>query len=366
MKDFFSKTFGREGLFKLFAKDTSVLGIDVGAASLKIIQIRKEKEQALLETYGELSTSAYTGGEAGRAVLLADERVSEMLVDLKREAGATATHGLISIPLRHSFITVIEMPVLSDDQMAEAVPFEARRYIPIPLSDVMLDWWRLPDREGSTSKTMSVLLAAVQREVVDKYTRILAGAQIESLGFEVEVFSPTRVLGTRSQGAILLLDIGALSTKLSIVEHGIIRAVHHVDRGSQAFTLAISQSLGIDFRRAEEMKRTVGISQRPEASGVRHTIMPLLDSIFDEADRLRTSFRRRFGEPIDKAVLLGGGSLVPGLSDCAIERLGVEVIISNPFSQMIYPAFLQPTLKSIGPAFSIAGGLAMRGLGAVE
>ena len=366
MKDFLSKTFGREGFLKLFSKDTSVLGIDVGASSLKIIQIRKEKEQALLETYGELSTSAYTGGEAGRAVLLADEKVSEMIVDLKREAGATATHGLISIPLRHSFITVIEMPTLSDDQMAEAVPFEARRYIPIPLSDVMLDWWRIPDRAGATKKTMSVLLAAVQREVIEKYTRILSGAGITSLGFEVEVFSATRVLGTRSQGAILLFDIGALSTKLSIVEAGIIRAVHHVDRGSQSFTLTISQSLGIDFKRAEEMKHTVGISQRPEAAGVRHTITPLLDSLFDEADRLRTSFRRKFGEPIDKAVMLGGGCLMPGLADYAIERLGIEVLISNPFSQMVYPAFLQPTLKSIGPAFSTSSGLAIRGLGAVE
>jgi len=142
--------------------------------------------------------------------------------------------------------------------------------------------------------------------------------------------------------------------------------VHHVDRASQAFTLAISQSLGIDFKRAEEMKRAVGISQRPEASGVRHTITPLLDSVFDEADRLRTSFRRKFGVPIDKAIVLGGGCLMPGLVDYAVERLGIEVLISNPFSQMMYPAFLQPTLKTIAPTFSTASGLAIRGLGALE
>lgn len=373
MKDFFSKTFGRDGILKLFAKHTSVLGIDIGASSLKIIQTRKEKEQAVLETYGELSTSAYTGGEAGKAVLLADEKASEMIADLKREAGVTATHGLVSIPLRHSFITIIDMPTLSDEQLKEAIQFEARRYIPIPLSDVVLDWWRIPDRvdethagEAAAKKGMSVLLAAVQKDVIDKYMRILSGAGITSLGFEVEVFSATRVLGTRTQGAILLFDLGALSTKLSIIQRGIIRAVHHVDRGSQAFTLAISQSLGIDFKRAEEMKRSVGISQRPEAAGVRHTITPLLDSLFDEADRLRANFRRKFGEPIDKAVLIGGGALMPGVADYAIERLGIEVLISNPFSQMIYPAFLQPTLKSIGPTFSTASGLAIRGLGVLE
>lgn len=367
MKDFFTKTFSSSGLLHLLSKDTSVLGIDVGTSSLKIIQIKKDKERAVLETYGELSTSAYTGGEAGRGILLMDEKVSEMIIDLRKEAGATATRGVISIPLRYSFITVIEMPELSDKELSEAIQYEARRYIPIPLSDVVLDWWRLPETPGTApgaKKTVSVLLAAVQREVVEKYKRIVTAAQLESVGFEVEVFGPARILGSRVRGACMLFDIGALSTKISILDRGAIRAVHHIDRASQAFTLAISQSLSVDFKRAEVMKHDVGISARPEAAGIRHTITPLLDSLFDEADRLRTSYRRKSGAAIDQAILLGGGSLMPGLVEYAIEKLGIEVLLANPFSQLEYPAFMQPAIKNIAPSFSVAAGLALHALAA--
>ena len=229
------------------------------------------------------------------------------------------------------------------------------------VKDVVLDWWPIPKKNDKRGAT--VLLAAVQRDIVEKYKRIVTVAQLESAGFEIEAFPPTRLLGSRGRGAVMTIDIGALSTKISIVVDGIIHAVHHVDRASQAFSLAISQSLGIDFQRAEVMKQSVGISQRPEAAGVRHTITPLIDSLFDEADRLRTSFRRRFDTPVDKAIVLGGGSLMPGFVDYAVERLGIEVILSNPFQKLSYPAFLQPALKKIAPSFTVATGLALRALG---
>ncbi|HEY4477141.1 MAG TPA: type IV pilus assembly protein PilM [Candidatus Paceibacterota bacterium] len=365
MSGIFSQKFGAASFLKFFDKDRSVLGIDIGTSSLKIVQARKESERAVLETYGELSTSAYGNKEMGRASLLVDEKVSEMIADLKKEAGATATRGVVSIPLRYSFITVIEMPELSDKELADAIPYEARRYIPIALSDVLLDWWRIPlgENENEEKKaTISILLVAVQREVVEKYRHILENAKIEQAGFEVEVFSAARLTGPRLHQAHLFIDIGALSTKISIAESGIIRAVHHVDRASQQLSLALSQSLGVDFNRAEQMKKELGVIQRPEAAGIRHTIAPLLNSIFDEADRLRVNYRRKSGMTVDKVFLLGGGSLMPGILDYAIEKLGIEVILSNPFNQFEYPIFLQTKLKDIAPVFTTAANLTLRAL----
>ena len=94
MSGIFSQKFGAASFLKFFDKDRSVLGIDIGTSSLKIVQARKESERAVLETYGELSTSAYGNKEMGRASLLVDEKVSEMIADLKKEAGATATRGV--------------------------------------------------------------------------------------------------------------------------------------------------------------------------------------------------------------------------------------------------------------------------------
>lgn len=363
MKESLSQKLRAASFLKFFEKDRSVLGIDIGTSSLKIVQARKEKERAVLETYGELSSAAYGSKEIGRAAILMDEKVSEMIRDLKKEAGATASRGVVAMPLRYSFITVIEMPELSDKELREAIPYEARRYIPISISDVILDWWRIPPVESeddSKKPTISILLVAVQREIVEKYRRILEGAGIEFLGFEVEVFSSSRLIGARLHQPHMFIDFGALSTKLSVSDAGIVRAVHHVDRASQQLTLALSQSLGIDFKRAEAMKKDLGVIQRPEAAGIRHTITPLLDSIFDEADRLRSNFRRKTGMTVEKTVLLGGGSLMPGLIDYAIEKLGIEVLLANPFNLFEYPIFLQSKLKEIAPVFSTAASLTLR------
>ncbi|MEK7643670.1 MAG: type IV pilus assembly protein PilM [Patescibacteria group bacterium] len=360
-----SNNLNPKSIFRFFEKDKSILGVDIGTSSLKIVQARKEKERAVLETYGELSTAAYGSGEAGRAALLMDEKVSEMIVDLRKEAGVTAKRAIVSVPLRYSFITVMDMPELSDKDLAEAVPYEARRYIPIPIAEVALSWSRIQTEEGGENQQKpktTVLLVAVQREIGEKYHRIIEGAGLEYAGSQVEVFASSRLSGTRLHQVHVCIDIGAVSTKISIVDSGVVRAVHNVDRASQQLSIAISQSLGVDFKRAETMKQELGMVQRPEAAGIRHTISPLLDAIFDEVDRLRSDYRRKTGKVIDKAVLLGGGSLMPGLLDYAIERLGIEVLLANPFNQFEYPVFLQQKLKSISPIFGVSASLTLWGL----
>ncbi|MBI2052927.1 MAG: type IV pilus assembly protein PilM [Candidatus Ryanbacteria bacterium] len=363
MSDILSQHFSPKSFLKFFEKDRSVLGIDIGTSSLKIVQARKDKERGVLETYGELAVSNYASGDLGRAAILADEKVTEMIRDLAKEAGVNAKRALVSVPLRYSFITTIEMPELADEELQNAVPFESRRYIPIPVSEVLLDWSRIPaigEEGGDKKNRASILLIAVQREIIEKYKRIIESAGLEFVGYEIEVFSSARLAGAWMRQANMFIDMGAASTKISIVSGGVVGAVHNVDRGSQQLSMAISQSLGIDFKRAELMKHDLGMIQRPEAAGIRHTIIPLLDFVFDEANRLRSSYRRKSGVTVDKAILLGGGSLMPGFIDYAIEKLGIEVVLINPFGQFQYPVFLQAKLKNIAPIFSVAASLALR------
>ena len=65
-------------------KEKSVLGIDIGSSSLKVVQLRKEKGQAVLETYGELALGPYGGGEAGQATNLSAEQITEAQARVKK------------------------------------------------------------------------------------------------------------------------------------------------------------------------------------------------------------------------------------------------------------------------------------------
>src|SRR3989344_7901918 len=127
----------------LFArKESSVLGVDVGSSSLKVVQLRKDHGKAVLETYGELSLGPYGGGEAGQATNLSAEQITEALKDLLREAKVTTKSCGFSIPYSRSLLTLVSLPRRgSAAEQKTVIELEARKYIPLPLSEVQLDWF---------------------------------------------------------------------------------------------------------------------------------------------------------------------------------------------------------------------------------
>lgn len=351
-------------------KNKSVLGVDIGASSVKLVQLRMENERAVLETYGELATGPYADKSVGQSVRLADKRAEEIIADLAHETGATAKDAIVGIPLRNSFVTSVEIPNMREEDIGTVMQYEARRYIPVPLSEVIMDWWRIPDtadRKDSSiatpaEKVTHVLLVAVPKDVVEKYQHIVEETGLQVRAFEVEVFSTIRAIIGHERAGTLLVDFGASTTKMAILEEGIIRLSHSFDRGFQDISHALAESLGIGFERAELLKRDTGISLRAEHKGMTSVIMPLVDFMLIEMERFAVGFTRKYRGTISKIYITGGGSLMPGLSDYIVKKFGVEVLLGSPFSKVEYPAFFQPVLKEIGPSFSVAVGLALRGL----
>lgn len=358
-----------KSFFSGFQKENRFLGVDIGTSGIKVAQLRKEKERAILETYGEISLASYGGNDVGRSVVLGTDKIKEAISDLIKEAKITAKSAIVSIPLRNSFLTLMRMPRLSDNELRDAIPFEARKYIPVPLADVIVDWWVLPPsgREraeasiGSGTRNFAeVFLAAVPKDIIENYKNIFLEVGLEVAFFEIEPFSMARASLRRDLGAVLLMDFGAKSVKFSIADAGAIRAVHNVESGSQEISLTLSRSLGVDFERAEVLKREVGLTHNPETEGISRVIEPIVDIINGEGESFLLDWKRKGGETIDKVIVGGGGAMLKNLNDSIIKKYGVEVETANPFSKVVYPAFLEPSLREIGATFTNAIGLALK------
>ena len=355
--------------FSAFQKENRFLGLDIGASSIKLVQLRKEKEMAVLETYGELSLATYGGGDVGRAVMVVEGRLKIALSDLIKEAKVTAKGATVSVPLKNSFFTTMRLPRLSDQELKESIQYEARKYIPVPISEVIVEWWVLSPTGKEVAETsigtgtrnfLEVFLSAIPKDVVENRSSLLGEAGLEALSFEIESFSFARASLKRNLGTVLLIDIGASSTKFAIADGGAVRAVHHLEKGSQDMTLGISQSLGVDFERAEAMKREYGISNKPETEGIVQVLAPMVDFIVLEGERFLLDWKRRGGDTIGKVLVGGGGALLKNINDVIIKRYGVEAETVSPFSKVVYPAFLEPSLREIGPSFANAIGLALK------
>jgi Tfp pilus assembly PilM family ATPase len=100
----------------------------------------------VLETYGELSLGPYAGGEVGQATNLPADKIAETLTDLLREANVTTNDAGVSIPFSRSLLRLITLPRRDDpDEQRTMVELEARKYIPVPISEVQLDWFIVPE-----------------------------------------------------------------------------------------------------------------------------------------------------------------------------------------------------------------------------
>ena len=364
-----------KGLFS--NKEESVVGIDIGSSSIKVVQIRRKNGKAVLETYGELALGPYAGFQVGQATNLPPEKIAEVLKDVMKEANVTSRNCAISIPFKSSLVSTIEMPMFSEKQLNQMIPIEARKYIPVPISEVTLDWFVVPtaadipddtsedlpeEKVIATQKKVHVLIVAIHNDVLTRFSNIVSLAKLEAGFFEIEMFSTIRAALDQDLTPVMVFDMGAAATKLYIVERGVVRNSHMIGRGSQDITLSISSALGIPVDKAEKLKRNFGSNLAEEDKQITEIIGLVLDPILAETNSVLINYERKFNKNISKVLLTGGGSSLSGFADYARKKLDTEVVVALPFAKLETPAFLADVLKKTGVGFSVAVGLAIRRL----
>ncbi len=369
-KDIFSN-------IKVFNKSSSdvALGIDIGSSSIKVVEIKKKDGKAVLVTYGMIGLGPYADLEAGKVTNLSAEKIIEALNETLKQSGVTTNKGALAIPVQSSLIFTIEIPPnVKKSELASVVATEARRYIPVPITEVSLDWFVLPKKEATfleasnvdgsvvpTEKT-EVLVVVIQNDAISKYRSLVDGSKLETDFFEIEVFSSIRSNFEHELSLVLLMDFGASRTKLSIVEFGIVKSFHVINRGGADITESISKSLSISFTDAEKMKKEFGLYENPNEKSLADIIKIHTDYIFSETNNVLLGYEKKYNRTISKVIITGGGSLLKGLKEVASNNFKAEVEVGRPFSKVVAPAFLDKVLDSTGPEFAVAIGLALRKL----
>ena len=352
-------------------KPKSFLGIDIGTSSIKIIQLGRTQEKAKLETYGFLET--YGSVELTNAPIqtsslkILDSQVAEMLKRLIDRAGVTTNVAVMSVPIFSTFSAIMELPDMPKDEISHAVKFEAKKYIPVPLSEVILDWnivgekiRKLPGGGVKKLKKIQVLLLAIPKELANNYINISKSVGLEIKALEAESLSLTRSIVLPEKDPVLLIDIGRRTTGINIVDNGFVMMSRGFDTSGNEITKVLSLGLNIDFNQAEIFKKNAGLMKRENQSQIPEIILPVIDIIKNESERLADLHHRRSGRKVKKVILAGGSAELPGLIDYFTEAFALPCVKGNPWNKVSYPEILKPTLEKLGAYFAVAVGLAMR------
>ncbi len=363
------------GIFGAKSSDIAV-GIDIGTSSIKVVQLKKENGRAVLDTYGALALGQYEGdnGAVGQVTNLDSEILAKALTDVLAETHITSKNVVLGLPSISCIIFILQLPAeIEERDLGTVIPNEAKKFIPVPITDVSLDWYIIPRREDSGTESrvlsesggeakMSVLVVATLNETLVKYTTLMQKAGLPMDSLEIEVFSHIRSVLTRELFPVMIMDIGASKTKLSIIEHGVVETFRLVNKGSQDMTLAIAHSLELTFEKAETIKKENGLVVTPEHPHVPDLLKVHLADIFQEANSTILAYEKRYNKNVGKIIFTGGGAMTKGLLEYAKQSFAAELVIADPFSKVDSPVFLGGVLKTTGPEFSVAVGLALKQL----
>ncbi len=353
----------------------NAVGIDIGSSAIKVVEIKKKGGKAVLETYGSISLGPYGDTDIGRITNLSDDKIIEALKEVLKQSGTTTPSSALSIPVQSSLIFTIELPTeIKDGDMDTIVTTEARKYIPVPITEVSVDYFSLPEKEPSyeeshdpdhalaSSPKREVLVVAIQNDAITRLRTVVEKSNINADFLEVEIFSSVRSNFEHELSLVLLVDLGASRTKLSLVEFGTVKNYHTVNRGGADISDAISKSLSIPFPKAEEMKKEFGLFGSPEEKNLADIIKVHVDYIFAETNNVLLSYEKKYNRTISKVILTGGGAMLKGLKEIAADNFKAEVQIGHAFGKVGAPQFLEKVLEATGPEFAVAIGLALRKL----
>lgn len=334
------------------------IGIDIGSKTIKIVELLGDKDKFSLKS---AAVAAYTGLDVEH---IQDEKdlvgMAEAIKKLVKESKVTGKNVNLALPESQVFTRVVRFPMLSDQEVASAIKWEAEQYIPFPIEEAVVTHQILERREQASPPEVLVLLIAVQRALVEKYVKIISAGGLNCVAVETELMSMARCLAPVNQTA-MIIDFGARSTDLAIVKNGMLSFSRSIATAGDALTRAIAQSFNVPVSQAEEYKRTYGLAKKQLEGKVGSSLEPILKILVDEIKKAIYFYQsEEKGEIPTSLILTGGSAGLPEASSYFAANLNMEVIVGNPFGRVAVDQNVFKTLSAFAPLYSIACGLAMR------
>ncbi|MDX9892803.1 MAG: pilus assembly protein PilM [Patescibacteria group bacterium] len=375
----------------LFSSQQSYLGIDFDSNSIKLVELKNEAGRPRLVTYGYFDREV--SPEANNRTDDYSEDTSKLIKQVCAKARTTTTKVITALPAYSVFSSILNLPALARKDLANAVKWEAKKVIPLPIDEMILDWKILENFNGDNLKkpksqnvdnndledkdlepkkflkisskakkeNVKVLLTAAPKDLVKRYMNIFHSSGLNLLSLDTESFALIRSLVGNDRSALMIVDIGSIVTNISVVVNNIPILNRSIDVGGVTITKAIANSLNVNLARAEQFKYDIGMSSDRVGQGsVPKTIETTLSPIIDELRYSLELYRNQGAKDIEKIILTGGSSLLLNLPQYLSNLLGLRVFLGDPWARIIYPEELKPVLDEIGPRFAVAAGLAMR------
>ncbi len=308
------------------------VGLDIGSVAVRAAAVDSRKSKLILRRFAEMPLPP---GSVEAGELIDEDAVAEAVAALWKRAKLPKKRVVIGTANQRVIVRQVDVPQMSEEELAEALPFQVQDSIPMPVEEARLDF--IPIEEFTTPEgeaMMSILVVAAHQEVVEGLVRVASAASIAPLAVDLQPFALVRAaigaeLPLAEEAPQGIVDIGGTITQIVFVRAGVARFVRILPRGGDAFTTTLATGLGIEVDEAESLKRRLGVVRDGETEpgdeqeeAARRLLTAEADSLIDEIRGSVNFYLGQSGEPaLERIVVAGNGARLPHLA----ARLGRDL-----------------------------------------
>jgi type IV pilus assembly protein PilM len=340
----------------VMAKKKTLLGLDIGSSTVKAIELT------------DVGGIFYITGYAQKP-LESKEALVDTIKAVVEEGGFKSKRVATAVSGRSVIVRYVNMMKMADEELRSAIRYEADKYIPFEVEDVVLDCQRLEEAKerGMGENEMKVLLVAVKKSLIEERIAALVSAGLKpvvidvdcfALGnaFELKTMNSPRFAGVEKLDA--LVDIGANKTNINIMKKQVSYFTREVYIGGNDFTDAISHRLSLDLQEAESLK----VNPSSRDAEVEESTQQAVEDLANEVHLSFDYYESQFDEEVDEVFLSGGGAKLIGLPQIFERAFGKKVSIWDPIEdfEMGSDRVDVNALRENAPRLAIAVGLAAR------
>ena len=343
--------------YNLLGKKPQGFGLEIEDRSLKAFMFGRKKKKLKVLSCGMkgMKKGIVQNGQIIDAPALASE-IKELLKTTKPYPIKNKL-VVFSVPENKSFIRTITIPKLGKDEIGEAIKWETEANIPVSVDKVYLDWQIIEKRK----ENQEVLVVAVPKEVIEKYSEAVKLAGLEILAIETDIIANVRSL-TREKNflerPVAVADLGRSVTSLAISKNQVPYFTSSLPMGGDTFTDALQKGLGVSYEKAEELKLKYGLGKMREDDMLYKIYNPIIENLISEIEKSISFYEDSINpkEKVEKLILSGGGSLLRGIVDYLTLRLKKEVIFGDAIQGIgLYKETPEEMKKSLAPFATVIG-----------
>lgn len=347
-----------------FRRTKSLVGLDIGSSAVKAVELRQAASGYKVAAIGSEPVPPHCIVDGA---IVDGGTVADVIRQVFEKNNFKATEVVGALSGNAVIVKKIVLPQMTEEELAEAIYWEAEQYIPFDIQDVNLDYQMLaagPD--DAVRDTMAVLLVAAKKEKIADYTGVISQAGRVPVVVDVDAFALQNAYeanyGIDLARVVVLVNAGASAININIIEGGQSLFTRDISIGGNAYTEALQKELSLSFEKADLVKRGGGV-EGARAEDVDPIIRTVTETLLLEIERTFDFFKATAAsDRIDELVVSGGAAGIDGFNQAFEARFDLPVTAFDPFRQIAFDTskFSAERRAELAPTIAVAVGLALR------